>query len=327
MKVLHFAIIFLLVLEMRFIPMQIDLEKRMEANRITNTYNDMVIDASNNAAKELIEPSYENSNDAEILAEGKREDYRTINNLNLDKALWRFYNTMYLSLNLHNKVSQEQLKMYIPIIVAIGYDGYNINTFEEKGNSINKVWKEKKQWMYFDKKSNIEINFTLGNDVKVIDFNTGKTIQGKAKELATTYPNSILNSPNFDFIRRKKITDTVNQDLSWFTSKNNKIAKKNGWKYTFYIPYIDTKNITNSIGFIAFVQGLPLKGADTTYNSYGFGTAKIIQSTKYYGNVINGKKYYHTKNCTDFNENDAVEFNSKIEAAKAGYSPCPKSNP
>jgi|GEM_PF-913886 len=325
MKVLEFAIIFLLVLEMQFIPMKIDLEKKIQANQYTNQYNDIVADASNDAAKALIETSYVNSDDAETLAEGKREDYRT-SGLNLDKALFKFYQTMYLNLNLNSKVSQNQLKMYVPIAIAIGYDGYYINTFENKGNKINQVWKQKKKWVYFDKKENIEINFTLSDVVTIVDFNTKKTMQGKAKDLAITYPNSILSNKNFDFIRKKKITDTINQDLAWFTSKNNKIAKKNGWKYTYSIPYVGTKEITDNIGFIAFVQGLAIKGMENKFNSYGFGTAKIVNSTKYYGYIENGKKYYYRAGDEETIGNPVI-FNNKIDAAKAGYYPSPKSNP
>lgn len=59
------------------------------------------------------------------------------------------------------------------------------------------------------------------------------------------------------------------------------------------------------------------------FNTYGFGTAQIVTSKKYYGNTVKGRLMYHKEGCVDLTPNPVL-FDTPIDAAKNGYYPCPR---
>ncbi|WP_031368273.1 hypothetical protein, partial [Clostridium botulinum] len=139
------------------------------------------------------------------------------------------------------------------------------------------------------------------------------------------YPNSCFGD-KFDGIRRQVITNSIRNDLEYYTSLTNQIAIRSGWKYTFKLPYINEKSI-NDITFIAFMQGFPVEGIEN-YNTYGWGVAKVVRKNKWYGYEINNKKFYHSNECDKSKKlgKNKVIFNSAQEAAENGYYPEPNCN-
>ncbi len=79
-----------------YVPIKINQISVEKSNKVKVEYDEVVATASSDAARQLIyaADSYSNEN----LAEGKKIDYRDMN-LNLDKALDRFYRTLFLNLN------------------------------------------------------------------------------------------------------------------------------------------------------------------------------------------------------------------------------------
>jgi hypothetical protein len=309
-------------------PIEIDMSKKIKADMINVNYNRIVDNAVQDATSVLLIPN--TSKSLENIAEGNKGNFKETP-LNLDKALSRFYQTMYINMHIENDtIAQTILKQYIPIKIAVGYDGYYINTLTEVKDSttgnvkLQEVWRDKKNYTLYDNKNKIGINFTLDDNVTVYNSTTKTVTQGTKAYFATIYPNSIFNN-EFDNIRKKTISDQISQDLSYFTQQNNDIAKREGWNYQFNVPYFDERAI-DSISFIAFVQGLPMQGTENKFNSYGFGIAQITKSKKYYGVIQNGKKIYHEEGCSDISGTPII-FNSKIEAVKQGFYPDPKCSP
>jgi hypothetical protein len=73
----------------------------------------------------------------------------------------------------------------------------------------------------------------------------------------------------------------------------------------------------------AFVQNDELK-VIKAYNSYGFGSAKIVEKKKYIGYIRNGKKLYCREGKTSNAGNNIKVFQSASDAASEGYVPDPK---
>jgi hypothetical protein len=318
------ALLGIIIILSLYIPTSIDQSKKIDAENLKVRYNRIIETAAQDATYSLVDPKAQISQ--EILSEGEGGNYKTID-LNLDKALWRFYETLYMNMNIENNgVSKAMLREYIPLKLAVGYNGFYINVLTEVTSAstgrkeIREVWNPIKTYAYYDEKNKIGIEFTLDNYVKIYDTNTKKIIEGTAEEMRLVYPNSIFNK-DFDFTRRRIITELISRDLSHFTEVTNNIAKKQGWGYLFKVPYIDNRAI-NDISFIAFLQGLPITGLKD-FNTFGFGVSQIINSKKYYGNLVSGVKVYHKKGCIDLTD-EPILFNNKMDAAKQGYYPCPK---
>lgn len=318
-----FAIIGIILILTFYIPIHINQNKKIESDQLKIKYCRIIDTATKDGLNAMIQP--EISTSQEVLAEGRKDNYKTMK-LNLNKALNSFYKTLYINMNIENDpVGQEILKHYIPLKLALGYDGYYINAMStiRKSNGEVKIiegWRDKKTYSMLDEKNNIGIDFTLDDHVKVLDCNTKKVHEGTAAEMNKLYPNSVFGK-DFNNIKTRVITDHITADLTHFSENNNKIALENGLRYYFKVPYIDSRSIKD-ISFIAFFQGLPVEGLKD-FNTYGFGISEIITSTKYFGNTLDGKKVYHKKGCENLGQKSEL-FNTPIEAAKNGYTPCPK---
>lgn len=324
MKLTDLFVVILIVIGAVSIPIGVKQKRMIESEGLKVRYNEIIDNAVKDSAKTLLDPI---DNEAiEILGEGKNLNFKTTN-LNLDKALWRFYQSMFLNLNIENDYMKQQVFLdKVPIKLAVGYDGYYINTWtevvENGEKKVKELWQPKKEFLYYDDKNNIKVNLTLDDHVYVTDFKNNEKLQGKAEEFKDKY-KSILFSDKFDHVRRQIIVESIRKDLEYYSSLNNQIALKYGWSYSLKLPLIDEKAI-NDITFIAFLQGLPLNGVDL-YNTYGFGVARVVRKHNIYGNKEKGVNYYHTDKCSNRTDLDVI-FDSPIDACKNGYYPHPLCN-
>lgn len=309
----NFFLTALVLVFVMYVPIKIDLISMSKSNNIKVEYDEMVANASSDAAKQLIYSSDSYSN--ENLAESDKVDYREMN-LNLDKALNRFYRTLYLNLNIEEDYSsQEAIKYRIPIKLATGYDGYYIDFFKADGQG--EQWTDKKPYSMVDKVNNIIINFTLDDYVYVTNLSTKITSEGHRKDFQAKYPNSCLkDDKTFNEVKSQVINSMIQEDLNYHTHYANEIAKRNNWNLSYDIPYWGNRAV-NSVAFMAFYQGVVFDGAEKSYNSYGFGSTKTIIGKEIYGYERDGKKIYSTK----VDGSNPIYFPNEIEAAKSGYSP------
>lgn len=329
MKFISWFIAAIVVLPMMFLA-----DLKIEAMKATQNqkmlYDVILEDAVQDAAIELSEPAMLDS--YEQGRRGKEIDIKKTAP-NLDKALERFYKTMYINMNIENdKAAQEGFKIYCPLKLVVAYNGYFINTWEKSDtqkNTVREVWKPEKFYTFEDKNNNLIINFTLDNYVSVYDKTTRKWAEGDYKTLASQYTNcDIFKDKNFKTFKNKVIVDLIQKDLEYYTSVNNSIARQNHWAYDFKISYLDDDkefNTISDVSFFTFFQGLPIQGTNDTYSTYSFGISRIVNKEKYVGNSINGIKYYHSTKCP-LSGGSTVIFDTKTKAAAQGYYPCTKCN-
>lgn len=290
-------------------------QKLMVKNEIFKTnYNEALTNAVNDASKELIHVNDFAS--LELMAEGRKVNYKKVK-LNLDSALDRFFETLYLNLNIDdNKISQQTVLDNIPLIVAVGYDGFYIHSWQEikTGNELDvkNSWSEKFPFQIIDEKRNLKINYTLDDYVYIENLKTNEKFEGyqnKFKDLS-----SYLGE-EFNKSKSQVINQLIKNKAEYYVN-NNHIAQKHNWNLNFNIPYWGDRSI-NDISFVAFLQD-ELYG-EKVYNTYGFGTAKIVERAPIYGYEINDKKLYskHRKG------ENVTSFYDEYEAAKMGYTPDP----
>lgn len=308
-----------MIIIMIFMPLLYNNQMEVKNNQLFNEYNDKISTAARDASKELLN-NYD-SRSIELSADGNKENFQAVN-LNLDKALSTFYKSLFLNFGIENDyLEQEKIKNKIPLKLAVGYDGYYICSWEEvKINGINRLqekWSDKINYSLLDSKSNIKIDFTLDDYVYITNLSDGSQLEGRQSSFISKYPNSIFGD-KFEGLKTQIIMNLIQEDLKLYTSLNNKYSKEYGFEYTFTIPYIGNTSISN-VSFIAFLQGVPLKGMDKVYNNFSLGISNVAKSGKIYGYVYNGKKFYSKEKPSNYTS--LTLFDSEKEAAAYGYYP------
>lgn len=295
-----------------FLPVRINTEALYTAEISKYTYDEILTNATDDAALELIKTVTNDS--IEKLGEGNKINYQTME-LNLDQALERFYRTLYLDLNIENDFGNQQaIKINIPIKIVTGYDGYYIDYWSMDGKEER--WSDKKLYSTIDNRNNLAIRFTLDDNVYVKNLSTGEEFLGKREDIGAKYPGSCLtDEKTFNEIKGQVINQHIQQDLEYYTYEANVIAQRNGWKLRFNTPYWGNRSITG-ISFIAFMQGYEIQGT-IKYNNFGYSTTKIVKNNSIYGYIVNGHKLYSY----EIAGNNPIYFENEIEAAKNGYSP------
>lgn len=195
------AFAFIMIL---FLPVTLNQRAMVKANDLKIDYNEAVDNAASDAAKALLIADTNDSH--EVIENGNKEDFQETD-LNLNAGLNRFYRSLYLNLGIQRDTSQQQtLFNKLPIIVAAGYDGYYIHTWQEiKINGKTKIvndWTDEKKYLLYDKKDNIKINYTLGDYVYIEDMTTKQQYEGNRQKFAGKYPD-YFGDAHFNNIRSR----------------------------------------------------------------------------------------------------------------------------
>jgi len=253
-----------------------------------------------------------------------------------EKALEAFFRTLYVNFGITaDETSKDVLRVYIPVIVLIDYDGYWICSMETYKNSLGDniremLWKPKKPYVY--EKNGYIYLFTLDDYVKVFDPENITFYEGRRGDIAVNLPDSeiIHYDELFEQVRKRTITELIKTDVNSAINEHNKYAKLYGITYNFSPPYISDddwhKNIED-IGFLAFFQGIPVGLGGERFNSYALGAARIVRKNHYFiQQHPNGLLYYHLENCTVVTETDRI-YDTRQECALLGAFPCRTCNP
>lgn len=312
----HMFLIVVIVLLGFYIPTKMQQNSINSVETMSWQYDEMLVKATSDATHKLLETTDSYSN--EIVSEGIKEDYRNIN-LNLDAALDRFYKTVYMNLNIEeNYAYQQSIKHRIPIKIALGYDGFFVDYFSDNG--------EGEQWSEIHKYSTVEgdlvIHFTLSDEVSVTNFITKESKTGTREEVAPYFPrSSLVDEKTFKKVKSQVINSLIQADLEYYTTRNNQIAQRFGWKMKFDIPYWGNRAI-NSSAFVAFYQGDGYPGISKVYDSFGYATSQSVTKKNIYGYNYEGKKLYSYVKLN--NVGQLTYFENQFEAASSGYSPDPR---
>ncbi|TVX85614.1 hypothetical protein [Paenibacillus agilis] len=321
MKIASMALIFVIIV----FPMFFHSDMRLNAQRVAAEtivqYDWAVRTAVQDAGVAL---TYQ-----ETKTDAPKYDFMKKFQVNKETALDSFYKSLFLNLGLaDDQLTQDVVKRYIPAIAVIGYDGFWIHTEEmfQDGNGenvIRPVWKEKKPYAYSDDYGN-SLTFTLDDYVYAYDAATGQWHEGKREVVDQEVLGriSLLNDPDvFDQVRRTTIVTAIQDDLAHFINAHNQYSRLLGISYTFTLPEISEEEWNNTIddvGFIAFIQGLPV--GQREYNRYAFGGGRLVKNDPIHGAVRDGLKIYYRASC-NYPDQVIEKFTSEKDAAAAGYFP------
>lgn len=319
MKIIDIAIFAFILLLPFSLAMDYNQKSSIIASDTKQIYEQALRIASEDATKALLA----NTNDDGETIEDK------LKNPNLNMALERFNETMYINLNIKgDQVGQDALKSFLPVKLVVAYDGYFLNVWENVTDNMGRkqvvdTWLPKKTFVYYEKDSNLIINFTITDYISIYDTSTGTYSEGNRADMELLYPAStVLNSINFDNIRRQTIVEMINNDLELYSMKYNYLARKFGYGYNFSIPIVskdDWNNTIDGITFMAFLQGMPVSNLDSTQiNTYAFCASSMKELHFYYGT---NDMTYHKDDCTLLTNKD-IKFQNRKDAASEGYYPC-----
>ncbi|WP_172193859.1 hypothetical protein [Saccharibacillus qingshengii] len=321
MKITSFAIVFVLIFYPLFQIASMHLEDQDRAQRLTDRYNMMMKTAIQDAAYVLnetvdqdFEPGY-----------GSRKFFRA----NKERAAETFYRTLALNFNIDgDPVAIGALAGYVPAIAVIDYDGYSIYATEsfvdDHGQAqMREVWSPKKPYTYSDTQNNT-VQFSLDGFVKCFDRVSGRWVQGPRSELADTLQIPLLRDAElFESVRRQTIINAIQSDLAYTINRHNRYAARYGIDYVFTLPQISGEEWDNGIddiGFVAFLQGIPV--GDQQYNDYSFAGGRLTKKKMVYASADpkTGIKYY-SRNPAELPAKIEERFESEKEAARSGYFP------
>lgn len=313
MKVTDIAVLFVIII-LPFVQIL-----RIQTDNLQSTaYKNMVLDR-------YLDAAVEDASEAMVV----RGAYRKAN-ISRDKAFSAFCDTMFANFGvLGNEADQNNLMLYIPVMVLVDYDGYWVCSIEEftndEGNKEEKmVWKPKKPYSY--ERDGYLYLFTLDNQVKVLDLSTNQFHDGTQQELkGIVSEDIILQDELFDAVRKRTVMEAIKKDVNDAINAHNAFANRYGITYHFSPPSISEadwyRNIED-IGFLAFFQGIPTGLRGIRYNSFALGAARIVRKEQYF--IQQGANcifYYHRETCSELVNKNEV-FDSREECAMQGAFPC-----
>lgn len=254
--------------------------------------------------------------------------------LNKDEAVQRFFKSLYSNFGILQDVyKQEQLKIYVPVILITDEDGYYIyySHFEEKDGSpvLYQNWTEKKAYSYEDERYVYAL--TLGNFIRIYDKQSNEVYEGDYHDLAAMMPGSTILASEavFEECRRTYVVESIVNDMNYYINEHNRIARFYGVTYNFALPSIqqeDWYRTIDDISFMVVFQGYPYGSSRDYYNRYEIGGARIRKTSSYYINMDNGIPVYHRSSCSKIV--DRLEpYYTKLECAREGAFPCTECNP
>jgi hypothetical protein len=276
--------------------------------------------------------------------------------LDKDKAADTFLSSMYSSLGiLSDPSAQEKFRAYVPVIAVTTRDGYYLK-YNDKfvgtdGYSyVSMRWTEKLPYSYED--DYFIYKFTMDTDLvlydkknildatgstKMFDVNIQdiRTLNEYAILRTAVGPNSfLLEDEKFSNVRQQAIISHIEEDLSWYISRHNDIAKRYGITYQFSLPVSDTSEWAKTIkgpGIIVIFQGMPLiEDVTKVYNRMTFSGAGVMKDIVYYIEQHGWYYLYHREGCTrlvgNINKRDE-HYYSVEECAEMGAYACELCDP
>lgn len=330
MKIYHFALIFLIFFFASVIKSDISI------GLLKNIEND----------KEEITIGLSSATSDAVNYLSRTGSYGT-GTINKDEVLTTFFTSLYASFGIISDLpKQTEIDIYIPVILICDVDGYYVYYFDEHvaddGNTyIERVWTEKKPYYFEDEY--FVYRFTLTDMVYIFDKNNileveDRVIHVERKEFIMNpiyesfrmnYSDCILlNDEVFDLARKEAIINKLEDVMTYYTSRHNHIAYRQGITYTFSLPagsqewaaYID------DVSILVVFQGYPYgPDMDYTYNKIASAGANIIKKPRYY---VEEKSWFylaHRQGCERIKDSNNLldeTFDTIEECAELGAYCC-----
>ena len=185
----------------------------------------------------------------------------------------------------------------------------------------------------------ITVEFTMDDYIMVIgadDVIDGFYLEDNNNNQVLYKNNSSIRDKVIQHLRIKRsevISDTVSKEMSFAVSNHNLYSDVD---YEFVFPTIalsDWEEMVDNVGIIAFIQVINIGNTKLDYVAHGISGLKI--TNRYYVSVatsgVSSLDYYHeTTDCEVYinsRKSFTGYFMNKVDAATAGYYPCPVCNP
>ena len=331
MKIYHFALLFLLFFLVAAVKIDISIGKLKAIENENEIITQNLVSATSDAVNYL----------------SKTGSYGG-GSINKEEVLNTFFMSLYSSMGIiSDRAAQAEIEMYIPVILLCDSDGYYVYYYDEykasDGNTyVERVWTEKMPYAYEDEY--FVYRFTLTDEVYLYDKNDllrqeDTLIQGIYKEFQTnsiyaefrtSYSSCmLLNDENYEIIRKESIISTLEDVMSYYTSRHNFIASRQGITYTFSFPsgrQDEWATHIDDVNLLVVFQGYPY-GSDRNYthNKVASAAGNIIKKDKY---LIEEKSWYklaHKKGCEKIRESSIIldeKFDTIEECAELGAYCC-----
>lgn len=230
-----------------------------------------------------------------------------------DSAVEAFFDSLYASLGIaDNPASREKLSLYVPVIAISAGDGFyvyyedNIRTSEGVLQTVRRCT-EKQVFSYYEntaREGKCATDFVyrfLGEDScflcdtegicgeKGRVFRTGPKdeAEGSNKILWDTatggrnYDCLLTDRELFEEKRRDISSNRLEEALTYYCNRHNRIAQENGVSYGFSIPSWNGElflKAIDGIAFIAFFQGYPIYGGNGVFNCFTVSNARVVSA-------------------------------------------------
>ncbi|MBC7958949.1 MAG: hypothetical protein H7X94_03695 [Vallitaleaceae bacterium] len=253
-----------------------------------------------------------------------------------ERGVETFYRSLFLNFGItEDPHAKAKIKGYIPVIAIIDYDGiylYSQETFSDAEGyaQLESVWQPKVT--YTHAQNQYLYGFTLDDWVTVFDTTNGLFYEGKQGDLKEQIPATLLQDEVvFDEVRRRTITETLQNEINEGINHHNEVAKQYGITYQFLLPVIedeDWSQCVDDLGMIAFFQGMPLGQSNEHYNDFALGGAQLYKKVPLFvqTNASSGLNYYHRQDCSLLTDK-SKRFNKPKDCALTGAFPCASCKP
>lgn len=331
MKIYHFVLLFFLFFIVAVLKLDIDTGKLKSIENEKTELNISLDTATTDTIHYL----------------AKTGAYGT-NSINKREVVNTFLISLYTSLGIiSDTAAQEEMEMYIPVILLCDTDGYYVYYYDEYNAAdgytyTKRKWSEKMPYYYKD--SDFIYRFTLTDMVYLYDVNHLLSSDSETLELDyheiqkesdyETFRNKhsdciLLHDEAYEIAKKGAITRQLEDVIAYYTSRHNKIAQKNGITYTFSFPSGDKgkwANYMDDVNLLVVFQGYPY-GADRnySYNKIACAGANVMKKGLYF---VEKKGWYylaHKEGCPKLQESTTVleeTFESLEECAKIGAYCC-----
>ncbi len=251
-------------------------------------------------------------NETVLYSVGDEDD----SHLNIDEkeVVDAFLTSYYMYFNAGDEVTKAILRSNILALVVLDYDGFYIYGATEKDGVFDHALSEKHPYKYEDGAR--AYFFNMGDEVEIVDLASGDI---DYESLGYLFDGSSLEDD--ELLKSRAINKSIIAELKSILQNHRKLGELIGSSFDYFLPVgkdSDFAREIDSVGLITIVEGegYPKMGK---VSKFDYSEADIEMNSLIFAFEKDGNKYYTANE--KYIAGDYLIFNSKKEAARAGYFP------
>ncbi len=226
-----------------------------------------------------------------------------------------FINSLSISLELMmDPEGRQRLELCLPILAIADEDGLYIGYLNRTNGQLQRIWTDCLPYE------------TIYDETKYQFYLSGTAVRTNKDGEEVLF----VTKGNLETLRKETIARTIEEKVSEYISRHNRIANQWGMRYEFHIPAENNAQYSRAIqnpSLILLFEGYPLKGTDEVYQCFAFTGASIKKRDSFLITKKDWYLLYHKPNCTTLIEEGYTEevtlCHTKEECASYGAYPCP----